>query len=175
MKKQDKINLIQRAIDTPQICRCYFTYDDDYFYYYPNAVTDKFLLGQEEDNFLLDGYSIRKVSQLKKVEIKDDLCNTINKHNGLHQQIQCPPVDLSDWKSIFDSLQALDCFVIIEDELGEQFAIGTIMKTFKSKLYFHAFDADGVWEEWEIPYSQITSVHWQTRYTQGWQRYLEQK
>ena len=88
MKRQDKLDIIQSAIETPKLCRCYFTYDENYYYYYPNAVNEKFLLGQEENDFLLDGYCIRKISQLKKVEIKNDLCNAINQQIGLHQQIK---------------------------------------------------------------------------------------
>ena len=70
MKKQDKLDLIQSAIEKPQLCRCYFTYDDNCYYYYPNAVNEMFLLGQEENDFLLDGYCIRKISQLKKWRLK---------------------------------------------------------------------------------------------------------
>lgn len=177
MKKQEKLELIRSAIENPQLCRCYFTYDDKYYYYYPNAVNEKFLIGQEENDFILDGYCIRKISQLKKVEIKDDLCNTINRHIGLHQQIKMPPVDISNWKSIFDSLRELGCFVIIENELSGEFAIGIIEETFQNKLYFKSFDADGIWDDvgWEIPYSQITTVKWATRYADVWERYLRDK
>ena len=178
MKKQEKIDLLKRGIAEKEICRCYFSYHPGYFYYYyPNAVNEKFLLGQAENDFLLDGYCIRKISQLKKVEIKDDLCNTINKHIGVHQQIEMPPVDISDWKSIFDSLMKLDCFVIIEDENTGKYAIGIIQKTFQKKLYFRSFDADGIWDDvgLEIPYSQITTVKWGTRYATVWQEYLQSK
>lgn len=175
MTKQDKLDLIRCAIETPQLCRCYFTYDDNYYYYYPNTVNEKFLLGQEENDFLLDGYCIRKISQLKKVELKDDKCNEINKQIGLTEQIKMPTVDISDWKSIFDSLMALQCFIIIENEISGEFAIGIIEKTFKNKLYFKSFDADGIWDDvgLEIPYSQITTVKWATRYADVWQKYLQ--
>ena len=176
MKRQEKLDLIQSAIETPQLCRCYFTYDDNYYYYYPNAVNEKFLLGQEENDFLLDGYCIRKISQLKKVEIKNDKCNEINKQIGLTEQIKTPPVDISDWKTVFDSLMALQRFIIIENEISGEFAIGIIEKTFKNKLYFKRFDADGIWDDvgLEIPYSQITTVKWATRYAEVWQNYLQQ-
>lgn len=36
MKKQEKIDILQRGIDEKQMCRCYFSYDDNYCYYYPN-------------------------------------------------------------------------------------------------------------------------------------------
>ena len=177
MKREEKLDVIQRAISETQICRCYFTYDENYYYYYPNAVSEKFLLGQEENDFILDGYCIRKISQLKKVEIKRDLCNTINRQIGLHQQIKMPDVDITDWKSIFDSLMALDCFVIVENELSGEYTIGIIEKTFRNKLYFKCFDAEGIWDECalEIPYSQITTVKWRTRYAEVWQEYLQEK
>lgn len=86
-----------------------------------------------------------------------------------------PPIDISDWKSIFDSLMALGCFIIIENEISGEFAIGIIEKTFRNKLYFKSFDADGVWDDvgMEIPYSQITTVKWATRYADVWQKYLQ--
>lgn len=37
MKKQEKIDILQRGIDEKQMCRCYFSYDDNYCYYYPTA------------------------------------------------------------------------------------------------------------------------------------------
>ena len=81
------------------------------------------------------------------------------------------------WQTIFESLQKRNKFVIIEDEINEQFAIGVIEKVFKNKLYFKRFDADGIWdeEEIEIPYSTITTVQWDTRYAEMWERYLSQE
>ena len=175
MKKQEKINLIQKAIQETVICRCYFVYDQNYFYYYPNAVNEKFFLGQEEDDFLLDGYCIRKISQLKKIEVKDDKCQEINKLFGITDQVVDPGIDINSWQSIFESLSKLDTYIQIEDAFGEQFAIGIIQKVLKDKLYFKHFDADGIWDEadLEIRYSQITSVCWGTRYAQYWKRYME--
>ena len=97
MNKQEKLRILEAAVQDPAICRCWFSYDENYFYYYPNAVNDTFLLGQEEDDFLLDGYAIRKMSQLRKLEIKNDACHTINTLNGITAQIRRPDVDISSW------------------------------------------------------------------------------
>lgn len=177
MKKQEKIDLLRKGISERTICRCYFTYDRNYFYYYPNAVNETFFLGQEEDDFLLDGYCIRKLSHLKKVEIKDDKCNEINRMFGIADQIKDPGIDITSWQTIFQSLSHLDAYIQIEDAVNEQFAIGMIEKVLKDRLCFKTFDADGVWDEqsMEIRYSQITSVQWGTRYAQYWKRYLERK
>ncbi|MBQ9081935.1 MAG: hypothetical protein IJY28_00360 [Clostridia bacterium] len=175
MKKQEKMDIIRRAMDEKVMCRCWFTYDPDYFYYYPNAVNEKFILGQEEDGFILNGYCIRKLSQLKKAELKDDKCNEINRMFGLTEQIVCPDVDITSWQSIFTSLSRMDTYIQIEDAVNDQFLIGKVERVLRSKLLFWPFDADGVWDEepWEIPYAQITSVQWGTRYAIGWKRYMD--
>lgn len=177
MKKQEKIDLLRRGIDETAICRCYFTYDPNYFYYYPNAVNERFILGQEEDDFILDGYCIRKISQLKKVEIKDDKCSEINRLFGITDQIAPPNVDIGSWQSIFQSLASKEQYVEIEDAINGLFVIGVIEKALKDKLYFKSFDADGIWDEdsVEIRYSTITSVKWGTRYAEYWKRYLERE
>lgn len=177
MKRQEKIDLIQQGIDEKEICRCYFSYEPSYFYCYPNAVNEKLIMGQEEDDFLLDGYFIRKISHLKKVEIKTDKCNVINQMLGITEQIEHPNVDISSWRSIFENLSRMDTYVMIEDAINGQFAIGTIEKVLKDKLYFKRFDAQGVWDldELEIRYSQITGVEWGTRYDVYWKKYLERE
>ena len=111
MKNQEKLDVIQKGIDETLICRCHFTYDDNYRYYYPNAVNDKFMLGQEELDFLLDGYCICKISQIKKVEVRDDKCGEINRKRGLTKEVVMPAVDITSWKTIFESLKALDRFI----------------------------------------------------------------
>lgn len=175
MKKQEKIDLIQQAIDETAICRCYYTYDPGYLHCYPNSVNDKFILAQEEDDFILDGYFIRKISQLKTVEIKTDKCAEINRIFGVTNEVQDPGIDISSWQSIFHSLAQLDTYIIIEDNINDQFAIGVIEKVLKDRLYFRRFNAMGVWYEnlLEIRYSQITSVEWGSRYAEYWKRYME--
>ena len=178
MKKQDKLNLIQSAIENPQLCRCYFTYDENYYYYYPNAVNEKFLLGQEVNDFLLDGYCIRKISQLKKVEIKDDMCPKIIKAEGILDGLTPPEIDITDWHSAFVSLKGLGEIIIIERESIDPdeslFAIGRIQKVNKTNLVFSHFDADGVWQDevYVIPFTQITSVTIGSRYSRFFAKYV---
>ena len=177
MKKQEKIDILQRGIDEKQMCRCYFSYDDNYCYYYPNRVNDRFFLGQEEDDFLLDGYCIRKLSQLKMVELREDKCGEINRLLGVTDQIADPGIDISSWQSIFQDLMERDYYIILEDENNGQLEIGRITKVLKDRIYFLSFDADGVWaetdEEFIIRYGQITTVRWENRYVERWRQYLE--
>lgn len=65
--------MLSSAKGTYDICRHYFKYNIDYWYFYILGCSDKFLFGAEENDFQLNGFQIRKISDLKKVE-KKTLC-----------------------------------------------------------------------------------------------------
>lgn len=175
MKKQEKIDIIASCIGTSKIIRTYFKYDENYWYYYPNAANERFMLGQEENDFQLDGYHIRKVSDLLKAEVKFDLCEQINIWNGVVDQIKNPDIDISSWQSIFQSPELKDRLIIVEDEYSGVFVLGTIKKTYTRNVSLVSIDADGDIEDepFVFPYSRITHVAWNTRYSDNWERYLK--
>lgn len=177
MKKDEKLNLLHNSIGTYNLCRCFFRYDPNYLYYYILGVSDKLFLGVEEDDFMLDGFQIRKISDLKKVEIKDDICIKINEELQLLADVNVPEIKLSSWKDVFESLKPLDVFIIVENEITDKgedfFFIGKIVETKKNHVVFSYFDADGIWyEDIEIPYSKITNITFNSRYSKTWQEYL---
>lgn len=177
MNKTDKINILQNSIGTYNLCRCFFIYDPNYWYFYILDHSDKLLLGIEEDDFMLDGFQIRKISDLKKVEIKDDLCLKINEENQVLADVKKPEIDLSSWRAVFESLKALKSFLIVENEKTEKddnfFHLGYIKDIKDSCVVFPSVDADGEWtENVIIPYSKITSVTFNDRYSKTWQKYL---
>lgn len=176
MKKADKIAILQKGIDETLICRCHFTYSPDYWYYYPLAVSDKLMLGVKELDFLLDGYGVRKLSQLKKVEVKDDLCGTISKMFGITDGIVPVDADISGWKALLESLKDHEGYITIQNEIEEELSIGIVERIGKSSVQFRRFDADGIWDESpvEIRFSEITAVEWGDRYAAYWKRYMEQ-
>ena len=89
-----------------------------------------------------------------------------------------PDLDLTDWHSVFLSLQRIGKNIIVEkeslDEDEWEFAIGHIEKVLKNKLLFKHFDADGIWQEelLEIPFSQITTVKFGSRYVETFSKYI---
>lgn len=177
MKKSDKIDLLHNSIGTYQLCRCYFKYDPNYWYFYILDHSDKLLFGVEEDDFMLDGFQIRKISDLNKIEIKNDLCVKINKEKNLLADISKPQVDISSWKAAFESLKALNIFIIIENEKSNEkssfFYMGKIAETKKTCVVFSPVGADvELYDNIEIPYSKITSITFNDRYSKTWQEYL---
>lgn len=181
MKKADKIKMFKDAIGTYNYCRCYFRYDPNYFYFYPVGISDKLLFGILEDDFILDGFQIKRISDLTKIELKDDLCVQINKDNKILDNIEIPSVDLNTWNSVFNSLIKMNNIIIIEaeelDDSNNLFTIGRIINNDKSEVVFKEFGADGVWEEdlLYIPYKYIISVTFSSRYCNEWEKYFNKQ
>lgn len=175
LKIKEMINI---CLKEKHLCRIFFRYDENYRYYIPLIMGRKMFLGIEEDDFILDGYAIRKFQDITKAQIKDDICEKILIAEGIIDSITTPEVNLSTWETIFKSLQKRGKNVIIEheslDEDKYKFEIGRIEKVYRKFVYIRHFDADGIWqpESHKIPYSEITTVTFASRYVETFSKYL---
>lgn len=173
-------DIIAACLRDRKLCRVFLRYDLNYFYYFPLMLNDRLFLGIEEDDFLLDGYFIRRFKDVTKAEIKDDFCGEIIKQEGLIDRIEVPDVDLTSWETIFRSLQERDKNIIVEkenlDENECEFIIGRIEKIYKKFIYVRHFDADGIWQQapFRIPYTEITSIIFASRYVETFSKYLSE-
>lgn len=180
MKKSEIKSIINHGIDQRNLCRIFFRYEMNYWYYFPLILSDKLFLGAEEDDFIIDGYSIRRYVDVRKVQIKEDKCLEILQKEGIIDSIQTPKVDISSWETAFSSLQKLNKNIIVEKEsLNDdecEFVIGRIDRVYKKFAYVYHFDADGIWqmEPYKIPYTEITSVSFGTRYVETFSKYLDE-
>lgn len=170
--------IVKVCLKEKHLCRIFFRYDNNYRYYIPLIIGDKLFLGIEEDDFVLDGYAIRRFQDVTKTQIKDDICERILNTEGIIDSINTPEVNLSNWETVFKSLQKINKNVIVEkesfDEDKYEFAIGRIEKVYRKFVYVRHFDADGIWqpEPHKIPYSEITTVTFASRYVDVFSKYL---
>lgn len=177
MKKIDKINILHDTIGTYNFCRCLYKYDPNYWYLFSLDVSDKFLFGVKEEDFILNGFQILKISDLKKVSIENGISAKICEKNKLLEGINKPQINLTSWKTVFESLKPLNTMIIVENEKTDKdedfFYLGYVTSINKSFIRFSAVYSDGEWENnIKIPYSKITSVTFNDRYSQSWQKYL---
>lgn len=178
MKKAEIIDIITKSVKPQEMCRIFFKYYYNYSYHFPLKTSDKLFLSADEDDFILNGFSIRRFCDIRKVELKNDKCVEIIKKEGILDNLNVPDIDVTNWYTVFNSLAESDTNIIIEKESlddGEwEFAIGKIIKVLKTKVIFKDFDADGIWQEeyCEIPYSQITTVTFASRYVDVFSKYV---
>ena len=116
MKKFEINELINMAVKTEGLCRILFKYDADYSYLFPLMTSEKLFLSANEDDFIIDGFTVRRFCDVKKVEIQNDKCVEIIKCEGVLDDIKVPEIDIRDWYSVFLSLSELNINIIVEKE-----------------------------------------------------------
>lgn len=168
---------LENAMEPRQMVKVTFHYSDIDRYFFPLAVGRDLFLCAEEDDFLLDGFTIRRIRDVEALEPRDGLYTEIMAGEGWLNRLAVPDVEITDWKSVFNSLQKLGRNIIVEEEHLEgdsQFVIGWIQAVEPDHVLLLPFDADGIWEQepWEIPYRDITSVSFDTRYINVFSKYL---
>ena len=133
----------------------------------------------EDDDFSTDGFQIRKLSNLKKIKMRNSLVDKICYDLMVIENVEVLNIDITSWESVFKSLYELGEYITIQSEDIEprfsEFFIGKIIEVHKSYVVFNDFDADGEWQgEIKIWYRAITSVTFRNRYTMVWEKYLKE-
>ena len=171
-------NFMKKCDKKESMCRVKFDYDDNTWFVFPLATNEKLVLCANEEEFILNGYSIRRFRDIKKAQCEVDKIFSMVKSEGIIEQLVTPKIDMMDWQTIFTSLKEQNKNIIVENEKAEEddysFVIGRIIKATKTKVIMQHFDSDGIWEEelYEIPYNKITSVSFDTRYVNVFSKYL---
>ena len=177
MKKGYIKQLVNNSIKQRQLLRVNFNYDNNSYFVFPLAASEKLFLCANEDDFILNGYSIRCFRDVKKTEYQEGKLFSMIKAEGIIDNLTVPKIGIATWEKVYISLKDLNKNLIVENEKAEDenfFIIGRIIKVTKTKVLMQHFDAEGVWEEefYEIPFPKITSVSFGTRYVETFSKYL---
>lgn len=180
MTKLEKRQIIDACLSPKKLARVYMNYTQNYWYYFfPMESSDTLFLGIEEDDFILDGYSIRRLRDIDKIEIKDDICLEIHRKQGTLEAIVAPDVDITNWETVFTDLKRIGKNIIVERELPDNqdadFWIGRIERVNRTSVLLRCFDGDGIWGDApvRISYPEITSVTANSRYGSVFSKYLD--
>ena len=178
MKKSEIKNLIKSAVKSHKLCVISLKYDGRNSCMIPLSSSERLFMATIEEDFLLDGYTVRMYRDVTNAVLSGEMYRKIMESEGLLDNLETPDVDVTDWNSVFTSLSRMNKNVIVEseDEDWEKagFAIGKIEKVCKNKVYLKHFDADGIWQEElvELPFSEITSVTFGSRYVEIFSKYV---
>lgn len=176
--KMSKIRLLlEEAKQKQQIMNTYLCYSHYYYNLIPIELSNKLLLAINEDDFILNGFRIVRVKDIKKIKIKDDICTDILRAEGVLDNISIPVINLDNWEMVFISLKNYKKNIIIENENLDdtEMFIGRIEAIRKKHVIISEFDAEGKWnkETTKIAYSSITVVKFGTRYVEVFSKYLK--
>ena len=178
MTKQEMKTLVKSAIIGYKLMNVYFRFDKNYYNIIPLLLNENLFLVINEDDFIFDGYSVFRFKDVTKVTTKNDKCDEIIKSEGLTANITVPNIDITNWKSVFGSLKAMNQNIIIQKqtihEEDNEFVIGNIERIYKNFAYVRHFDANGIWQDdpYQIPYSEITSITFASRYVTVFSKHI---
>lgn len=179
MLKSEKINIFNKSIKEKIFVGIDFIFSDRRLYFYVLDYNDKYVLLRQEDDFSLDGYFVTKISYIKKISCEHFKINEINKKLGLADKIVNPGVDISSWSSLLKSLLKDDKCVMVENENRGCCLVGHIDVIEKNYATFKCFDIEGkMIDDKELStykYSDITTIEWDYRYTDTWDKYIKGK
>ena len=173
MKASKKMKILKKSCGTYDYCGFDLKYNANTVYNYVLDFNERLCLCALEDDFIIDGYEVCRLRDIKRVKLIDNATVEINRQNGILDESDPPKLDISSWKNVFGSLEKTGLYVIVRNEYKGFFRIGKIKKVKKSGVVFKAFDIDGVWQpKIKIPFSDITSVQFGNRYSTFWREHL---
>ena len=172
MKKSEIIQIINESVKNKNLCRVGYKYNDFLKFLFPLVANEKLFLSSVEADFDFSGYHIGKISNIDTIDVRTngDKLFEIIKAEGLSKYFDVPDVNLSDWKTVFESLQKQDGYIIVKCEKDYDteyaFTIGKIIKVTTKSITMKDFNGDGEWYEdvFNIPFSKITCVEFNSRY-----------
>ena len=170
--------LIEQAARNSNIANVFMKYNANYYNLIPVKASDQLFLAINEDDFIFDGFRVSRFRDVTKLRVKNDKCDEIIKNEGLFQNLSIPEIELENWESVFNSLQTIGKNIIVEHEtpegIDDNFAIGKIDRVYKNCFYIYHFDADGIWEKepYRIPFQEVTSVTFESRYINVFTKYI---
>lgn len=149
-------------------------------YYFVLAISPTLVLLQNEEEFLLNGYSIVNLADITAVRSSrtERFHERMLRAESVSPRLPAASIDLTDWRSALKSLQAYGKNLIIECEVGDEdldeFYIGRIEKLNRSSVALRHFDALGQWDDepTTIGYRDITRVRFDERYLDVYSKHL---
>ena len=180
MTKKTIKELMDEAASNLKIANVYMSYNENYYNLIPLKASNQLFLAINEDDFIFDGFRISRFRDVKEMRIKNDKCDEIIQNEGLLNDLHIPEINLENWQTAFERLKNIGKNIIVEYETPEgkddNFTIGKIGRVYKGCLYIYYFDADGIWETepYRIPYSEVTSVTFDSRYINVFTKHITQ-
>ncbi len=164
---------LQIRIDQRIMTGIEYEYGDGAKYGYPVRVGKDLFLIAVDDDFILNGFKVRRLRDIFEIQDRNGMYQTIAEKEGL-TDFEVPDVDITDWRSVFTSLKRMNRHIIVEREYEPDFfRLGIIESVAEDHVVLRHYDADGVWQEpARIEYHEITSVTFDDRYANTFSKYV---
>ena len=179
MLKREIRQLLHEAAQQWKIASVFMKYNENYYNLIPIEISERLFLSINEDDFILDGFRISQIRDITALRLKNDKCDEIVRKEGLFNCLNIPAIKIDSWYTVFKCFQGIEKNIIVEYEtpegVNDNYTIGKIARVHKNCMYMYCFDAAGIWtlKPYRIPYTEITSVTFASRYVDIFSKYIE--
>ncbi len=178
MINKDTLHILDICASNSTVAQVKFSYNDYIEMLFPLLISKELFLSVVDRDFVLDGYTIRRVSDVIAIkEIKQTYLK-IHIAEGNIQKLKTPDIDISSFASVFNFLLKSNENVIIEGTVPNKdeifFFVGRILAVSDISIKFRSFDGAGKWSEniLTIPYSSINAVTFRSSYVKTYSKYV---
>lgn len=179
MTEKEAEALIKSCMNPLAICKLGFDYQQYEEFFFPISVSSSLFLGIAERDFRLDGFCIKRLSDITSVEGIRGTYLSIHKSEGNLSLLTKPPISLDSWQSACRSVAASGEIISIEGFTAEgqirYFLIGRILAIGDHGIRFRSFDGSGTWSDKAItvPYSSMISLTIGSSYITTYSKYVK--
>ena len=176
---------IKNHCDNKKVCTIERKFKKTYLTLRKGYIVDystEFVLLQEVDDFLIDGYLIFPLKSIAELRFnnKDRYYDKMLRGEKLTEEVGVKyKIDLTSWQTIFQSLKDLGLNVIIknEDPINDSFDIGPITEVDSTSVSIQYFNSMGFLdkEPTKISWNLITIINFDDRYTNTMSKYLRNR
>ncbi|MBI3865895.1 MAG: hypothetical protein HY290_28810 [Planctomycetia bacterium] len=136
-------------------------------------------LVQDISDFSSDGYQILRIDDISRIDRggAEKFLERILQSEGIVTKACAPfDIELSNWRTAIGAIKSNSQNMIVEDEKpdDELFLVGRVTRLSAKSLAIRHFDAVGYWElsDRVVPYSRITAVTFDDRYTTMYSKHV---
>ena len=143
----------------------------------PAARSNELLLVYVFYDFCPDGFRVIRIDDVTEIlrEESELFFERILASEGVYHRLRIPAgIDLSSWRSVFESLKGRYDYCTLESDEQDDFLIGKVVEISDWELSFRYFDAAGKWDEDPEPvdYDDLSAAGFDDRYTNTIIKYL---
>lgn len=179
MTQKEAYDVIRSCISPISICKIGFSYQKYEEFFFPLMLSNDLFLGIIERDFRLDGFTVRKLSEIVSAEPIRGTYLKIHQSEGTLNKLSVPPISIKSWSSVFSAISASGENVIVEgiapDNVSRFFLIGKVIAAGEQGIRFRSFDGSGNWNErtQTVPYNNISSLTFGSSYITTYSKYVK--
>ena len=114
MNQSEIINVLRSSINPPAVCKVGFTDQQYEEFFFPLSVSDSLFIGIVDKDFMLDGFTIRRLSDVSYVERIRGTYLKIHQAEGNLNRLFLPTVNIKSLRHALNSLLAASENIILE-------------------------------------------------------------